>query len=64
MLLVLSGEHQLEEGCVLRGEMDVGRRGGTQARREVLTGAVDCPAQLGAKSREPCLGESVEARRG
>ena len=59
---MLAREHQLQQRRVARGEADVGRRGRPQPRLEVLAGAVDRAAQLGAQAREPGLGEGVEQR--
>ena len=61
-LAVLAGEHQLEQRRVRGGEADVGRGGRLQARLEVLAGAVDGGAQLGAEAVEPGLGQRVEQR--
>ena len=59
---MLACEHQLQERCVARGKADVGRRSRPQPRREVLVGAIDRAAQLGAEACETVLGEGVEQR--
>ena len=64
LLAVLAGEHQLEQRRIARGEADVGRRRRPQPRLEVLAGAVDGAAQLGAEAREPRLRRARRAAPG